>query len=269
MKKKSILLFMMIGIICLRVSGQVTLEHVYGTYHKSFFLTDLGNNNYKYVIFTENSSIVNLYNLDHSLYLTFSTPVPLWAPPNYPEVMYITSSLFDCDSTKIEYVLTSGAYPAGGFHIYRTDGTLLFSKDSVTGPYCFGCMDGSVNIRPINNTPEGTKLTLFNSDSTWVYSLCGSLPLIIDEHSMTASYVKVFPNPTSGIINFEINPPNNRENFKLTIYNASLQVIEESNISGKDYQLDLSNRSLSSGTYFFDLRTGTKIVQTGKFILAQ
>ncbi|HYV92045.1 MAG TPA: T9SS type A sorting domain-containing protein [Chitinophagales bacterium] len=274
MKKQALLLMTLLTILNFKSSGQIIFEHAYSTYHSQFYLTDIGNSNYKYVLFTENSLIVNLYNLDHSLYLSFTTPDTLWIPPYYLEVQYITKSLFDCDSNNIEYVLTRGAYTAGGFRIYRTDGTLLFSKDSVSGPYCYGCGDGSVIIRPIENTPDGTKLMLSKGngsigDSTYIYSLCGILPLIVDENSITVNYVKIFPNPTNEIITFEINPPSNQEQFVLTIYNSSFQIVEEKKLTDKNYQLDINKHSLASGTYLFDLRTDRKVFQTGKFVITK
>jgi hypothetical protein len=272
MKRQILFLLTLVTIFSLKSLGQITLEHTYYNYHSRFYLNNIGNGNYKYVKFTENSPTVYLYNLDHSLYLSFNTPDTLWIPPTFPEIQYITNSLFDCDSTTLEYAITQGTNFACGFRIYRIDGTLLFSKDSVTGPYCIGCGDGNYDIRPIFNTPDGTKLILFKGDatigdSTWVYSLCGTLPLIVDENAITASYVRAFPNPTRDIINFEINPPSNIEKFTLTIYDASFQVVDEKIISGRNYQLDLSSRSFASGTYMFDLRTDRKVYQTGKFVI--
>jgi len=267
MKKLTTLCLIFLTTICFKISGQISLEHAYGTYQSAFWLTDIGNDDYKYVIM--DSSGFSLYNLDHSPYLLHVVPpIPLWHDPNYYFVSYITNSLFDCESSTLEYVISSNS-SANGFYVYRTDGTLLFSRSDATGPYCYGCNGGAVVIRPIENTPSGTKLFLFDGDSTWVYSLCASLPLIVDDHVMKASYVKVFPNPTSGIINFEVNPPNNQEKFKLTVYNSLFEVIEETDVIEKNYLLDLKSRSFSSGAYLFDLRTDKKVFQTGKFLFTK
>jgi hypothetical protein len=83
------------------------------------------------------------------------------------------------------------------------------------------------------------------------------------------SLVKIFPNPTSRTMNFEINPPNIFDKFKLTIYDFSFTVVEERNITGRNCQIDLNARSLASGTYLFDLRTNVKVFQTGKFVIAR
>ncbi len=256
------------------INAQVTLEHVYDFHNKQFWVTDIGNNDYKYVIV--DTTGFSLYNLDHSPFLVnFVPPIPVYQAPNYYQISYITKSLFDCDSTNIEYVISATNH-IGNFYIYRTDGTLIFERDTVKGPYCFGCGAGSIWSQPIFNTPNGAKLTLFNynlitgeDSSLYVYSLCGTLPASMSEISIGNNYVEVFPNPTNGIINFQISQPNNQEKFKLTIYNSSFQKIDESNINEKKYQLDLKQKSLSAGTYLFDLRTDNKVYQTGKFIITK
>src|SRR5437764_2110879 len=126
----------------------------------------------------------------------------------YYRLGYITYSLFDCDSTNIEYaVMLDHPDPTvhPNFAVYRTDGTLLFSKDTVGTVFCVGCGSGSYEMHPIMNTSDGAKLYLFNNANEFlVYGLCGTLPQIITEvgQSEPYSYVKVFPNPTSGQITF-------------------------------------------------------------------
>jgi hypothetical protein len=270
MKKISKYLLMSMITCLFQFASAQTLEHVYHIYKTQFFITDIGNNDYKYVFV--DSTGFSIYNLDHSPYLiNFVPPVPIFQPPSGYQIAYITKSLFDCDSTNLEYVITA-PIGAGNFYVYRTDGTLLFEKDTVQGPYGFTEAGVSL-VRPINNTPDGAKLMLFNRqpitgelDSMFVYSLCGTLPYIINELSLNDSYIQIFPNPTNGIINFNINLPNNLEKFKLTIYNSSFQVIEEA-VVNSEYQFDTKARQLSSGIYLFDLSTSNKVYQTGKFIL--
>lgn len=257
------------------VAAQVTLEHSYGFYHTYFWVTDIGNNEYKYVL--EDSSGFSVYNLDHSPYLlNIVPPIPIFVPPNFYEISYLTKSLFDCDSTNVEYVLSAPKYN-GNFYVYRTDGTQIFARDSVTGPFCTGCQGGSIYTEPIFNSPDGAKLLLFtrsailggDPDSMYVYSLCGSLPVVVHKLNDPENFVKVFPNPSNGIINFEISFPNNTEKFQLTIYNSLFQKVDESRVNGKSYQLDVTQKSLSPGTYLFDLRTETQVFQTGRFIISK
>jgi len=269
--KKLFLLVFALGII-LQGFSQITLEHAYYFQRTEFWVTDIGNNEFKYV--TEDSTGFIIYNLDHTMYMPkVIPPQPLLQPPSYYEIEYLTKSLFDCDSTNIEYALST-TYHQGNYYVYRTDGTLLFERDSVKGPFCAGCGDGSVYTQPIFNTPNGAKLMFFDwlpatgdQDSLYIYSLCGTLPESVSNIPLDNSFVEVFPNPASRTINFRINQPNNLGKFKLTIYNSSFQKVDEATISGKSYQLDLRQKSLSADTYLFDLRTGNKVYQTGKFIV--
>jgi len=268
--KKLLLFFTSILLLNTSSHSQVTLDHVFHKESTEFFITDIGNNDLKYVF--EDTSGFKMYNLDYSLYMNVVTPIPLWKSPNYYLIAYITKSLFDCDSSNIEYVITAPTH-LGNFYIYRTNGTLLFEKDSVTGIYDIVAADGQIQEKPIFKTPIGTKLWLIRNcciqDSIWVYSLCGDIPTVVYDNFLDESYVKVFPNPTNGIINFQITQPSNQEKFKLTIYNSSFQKVDEANIIEKNYQLDTKQKSLSSGTYLFDLRTENKIYQTGKFVLTK
>ncbi len=276
MKTRILILLILLGSISLKMQGQINYQHSFSMNQNIgaayFAIIDIGNNNYKYM-FQDNTGF-RLFNLDYSLYLAnVAPPIPLFQPPNYNEAMYITQTLFDCDSTNIEYAICSETHP-GNFYIYRTDGTLLFEKDSAIG----ACEEGggfyalSTTLRPIETTPDGTKLYLWTWNSTGldsliIYSLCGDLPTMFDEIKHSPSYVQVFPNPTDRIINFNINPPNNFDQFTLTIYNSSFQQVHKMDVKEKNVQLDLKEKSLASGTYLFDLRTNNKVFQTGKFVI--
>ena len=87
--------------------------------------------------------------------------------------------------------------------------------------------------------------------------------------SNKGGFVQIFPNPTDGIINFQINPPNNHEQFQLIIYDSSFQQVEKTNINGTNYQLDLKQKSLAPGTYLYSLKSDKSIFQTGKFIITK
>jgi hypothetical protein len=273
-KMKKIIFTVTILLFGFTCKSQISLDHQFViSGNKLFYITDIGNNDYKYIIM--DTTGLNIYNLDYSPYLlNFVPPLPLGQPPSYYEVAYITKSLFDCDSSNLEYVLENGLYPAN-FYIYRTDGTLLFQQDSVTGPYGLGLLDGSIYQKPIINTPSGTKMFLFGKDfnghpdTMYIYSLCGELPLSISENSIENSFVKLFPNPSNGIVDFQIQYPNNQEKFIITIYNSSFQRIDEVNINGNNYRFDIKQKSLASGTYLFSLKSNKRVYQTGTFIISQ
>ena len=178
------------------INAQITFEHSYAIsvtgQGEEFFLTNLGNNNYKYVIYDYTNSRFSLYNLNHTPYL-INIQIPFSVVDtitnSYYRLGYISSTLFDCDSTNIEYAImlnTPRPTMHPNFAVYRVDGTLLFSKDTVGTVFCIGCGSGSYEMHPIMSTPTGSKLFLFNQNvsgvlQTLIYSLCGSLPENITE----------------------------------------------------------------------------------------
>lgn len=256
------------------VKAQITYEKSYPTASAQYgylFITNLGYDNYKYVLHDCYSDQFSLYNLDHSLFKNVQIPITTDSCMRY-SIGFISSELFDCDSSTIEYVLLPEA-PIYPFRIYRTDGTMLFFKDSVYGWWCYGCQEASTEIRTIENTPAGTKMFLHSPwglgpDSVFVYGLCGTLPVNISEINQSNSIVKIFPNPSTSQINFEIIVPINIEEYELTIFNSAFQSVKIYIVKETNARINLSTESLSSGTYFYSLKSRSKIFQTGKFIIS-
>jgi len=187
-------------------------------------------------------------------------------------VIYITKSLFDCDSTTIEYVFERQYDLTHAFRVYRTDGTLLLQVDSANGPYGFGTYGGSHEVRPILNTSDGAKLFLQKVDNNnvgkvLVYALCGTLPAIVYDFSVLNSFVRVYPNPSSSELNFEVNLPNNQEEFKIIITDANVKEIRKNQISLTYGKCSVNINDYSSGCYFYSLVGNNRVYQTGKFII--
>jgi hypothetical protein len=258
--------------------SQVNLEHDY-LMDGEFFLTNLGNNDYKYVLFDSYDSKFSLYNLDHTPFLlNIQIPLQVWdsiEQVSY-QLGYITKTLFDCDSSTIEYAMMLNTphpdkHPNTG--IFRTDGSLIFSKDTVGTMFCVGCGSGSYEIHPIMNTPAGAKMYFFTHDSigmthVLVYGLCDVLPeTIVETDQSSFSYVKVYPNPSTHYVRFDIILPSNFEEYELSILNSNFQVIKSEVINGLKTQVILDDELLSSGTYFYLLQRKNKVFQTGKFII--
>lgn len=273
--KRLFLLLTCILIFCsVNVKAQLTLEHTY-VYPKppmhDIFLTNIGHSNYKYVLWDTYNCKLNLYNIDHTPFQV-NINVPMCDSAIYYRIGFITNTMFDCDSATVEYAMMGySSDPTKKFYVFRTDGTILFSRDSVTVPYCYGCGVGSFEIRPVTNTPAGTKLRLFKEENGMmhqsVYSLCDSLPSEVKEPEFLYSPIKVFPNPSSNEIHFEIIPFSNLEEFTLEIMNTSSQVIKIFKTSGTKI-LYLNTASLPSGIYLYSLRNKERtMVSAGKFII--
>lgn len=270
---KKLLLVVVIVISAVSVKAQITYEHTYNISipeQQMLYVTNLDNNNYKYVISDYYNDKFSLYNLDHSPFM-LDIPIPVSTDSGEYKVGYITSTLFDCDSTNIEYALMpQSADYSKSFYVFRTDGTLIFSKDSVTVPYQYGTNVGTVEIHGVVNTPTGAKLFLFKNfiglSVVDVYGLCGTLPVSIAQINQSGFYVRAYPNPALGKISFEITPPGNIEQYEFTIFNSALQPVKSNFIKGET-KITLDNPALTTGTYFYSLQSKSKVFQTGKFIL--
>jgi hypothetical protein len=216
----------------------------------------------------------SLYNMDYSPFLTnIAVPVPFNSASGFDHfsVLYITRSLFDCDTSNIEFIYEA-PHNIKPLWVMRTDGTILLQVDSANLPYCFGCRGGTEDILPIVNTSAGSKLFIQKTGLGWnkvfVYSLCGSLSTEILDFTSTQSesFVKVFPNPSSSSLTFQINPPDNINEIELVIIDDNAKEVSREKIKGEStYKIEISN--FHNGTYFYSLCTKNKSYQNGKFIL--
>ena len=152
--------------------------------------------------------------------------------------------------------------------IYRLDGTLPFSRENVLAPYCIGCNNGSNLLVPIINMPTSTKLVLHDNSNhaTYVYGLCGTLPLINIDFERN-SLVAVFPVPSvSGKINFKINIPNHLTNSQIELFDMNMQKKDEIDINETN-TIFSKNHNFAPGVYFYTFKNLGKVIKTGKFIV--
>ena len=275
---KKLLFIIAILISTVSSKGQITLEYTNDTLaFGDFYCTDIGGGDFKYVSVNQKTNGFSLYNMDMSPFLTnVIVPTTTDSIKNGFVIIYITNTLFDCDSTNIEYVFEKpvGITPMPSFKVLRTDGTLLLKVDSARGPYCYGCSGGAFELKPILNTPQGAKLFLDILNPTGlgikIFSLCDELPTsYLKLPSHTPSYLKLSPNPTSGELIFDIDYPNNIEDFQLQVVDANGQVFKQENIPRGQTRYILDAADLSSGTYFYTFASKRKAYQTGKFVLTR
>lgn len=259
-----------------QVSAQITLEHTFDSvsYGRDFYITDIGNNNSKFVFIDATANSFDLLNLDGTPYLTdIPTPDPI--EPDYT-VAYVTNALFDCDSSTLEYAFMSYLNGYLPFRVLRTDGTILLQVDSARGPVCYGCVAGTKEITPIVNTQEGAKLVLFKDLSPGVrrnliYDLCGTLPASDQTVDIRGSgvMVKVYPNPSSTMIIFEINSLTNLTDSRLTVVDATGQLVLSQIVLGQNDLISIEVSHLTSGQYQYSVGGSQGTLQSGKFIVTK
>lgn len=266
-------------LLAFKCSAQITYEHSYpgpnsASESRLVIINMGGSDGVKYFYVDYQANTLELFNLDHSHYITINVPIQL-INSSENRIGYITRSLFDCDSSMFEYAVLPSNW-RNAFAIYRQDGTLIFKRDSTIAPYCVGCYDLSYDVVPIYNTPAGAKLILAKADGGGltnmvdVYSLCGMLPSnigIIDPG--VTSNIKIFPNPSENVINFEIAAPNNFENFALVVFDLNGLEIRREIVNSQiaNYKMDVSR--MVNGLYTFSLLSGNKILDSGKFIISR
>ena len=157
--------------------SHIPLEHtVYPWTRYEFYPVNIGTNETKYVVIDSASNTFDLLNLDYTIFLA---GIQLPASLNTYQILYVSRTLFDCDSSNVEFMYEAPNDYSATFYILRTDGTILLQKDSARSPYRIGCFGGSQDTRPIFNTENGAKLQLFYGvgalKTLEIYSLCGSL----------------------------------------------------------------------------------------------
>ena len=260
------------------LSAQITLDREVDSLFLAyqFKTVQISNTETKYFFADTVTNTFSLYNMDFTPFLVnISVPEPFAITTTGFQALYITRALFDCDTSNIEYAFTSPTDNNQPFRIVRTDGTILFQLDSANGPYCWGgCLGLSDIIRPIINTSDGSKLFLqkYNAgyEQIFIYSLCGTLLTDVFDFILNdQTYITVFPNPSSSIVTFNINLPDNFNNYELIIVDNNARELkrEKLNSTRRNYSIDI--RDFSNGLYFYSLSTKSKTYQTGKILITK
>lgn len=260
-----------------RLSAQITFDTTLQSVNLIYFFNtvQISSTETKYYMADTTTNTFSLFNMDFTPFLTnISVPEPFVDGITTFRVVYVTRSLFDCDTSNIEYAYEAATNSTKTFYIMRTDGTQLFQLDSANGPYCFGdCLGGSDWVKPIVNTSSGAKLFLqrpaaFYNNSVNIYSLCGTLPNeIFDFTNTNPSFINIFPNPTKDLLTFEIHAPNNTDNFDLVVVDNNAREIKHEKINTGSNLFIINVRDFNNGIYFYSLCTKSKSYQNGKFII--
>jgi hypothetical protein len=279
MKKLTTIFLTVLSLQTVSTKGQITLDTALQNANLVYYFNtvQISETETKYYMADTVTNTFSLYNMDFTPFmLNVIVPEPF---NNYSpwisvyRAVYITRSLFDCDTSNIEYAYEAATNGNLRFYIMRTDGTQLFSLDSANGPYCFGdCLGGADWVKPIVQTSAGAKLFLQRPGpgNINIYSLCGNLPTqIFDFTNSNQQFVKIFPNPSSNSLSFEIHPPSNMgEEFELVIVdNKGSQVKRQKIKNNLNFTIDVGD--FNNGTYIYSLCTKEKAFQNGKFVIAK
>jgi hypothetical protein len=257
---KKVFLLFVLSVVISGSSAQISYETTYYSDHIEYPVIKYFNHTSpKWLMVT--TSTVSLYNLNYSLYRQF---------PNYGGsffIQYLTEDLFDTDSSNFEYICWAG----NTMKIFREDGTLIFSHDSVElgGPAKMIDWDHQQNIFP---TDSGVKMRVNILDNPgWhcdIYLLPGTLPCqttcggapynpTIVQGASNLNQKKLlspYPNPASNEIHIPIELQAG-ENGEIIFYDLAGAEVKRYKVDSTFKDLILSAADLSAGSYYYQLQT--------------
>jgi len=224
-------------------------------------------------ILLNNGEGVEIYNMDLSLYTSFDYPAIDTA--NYIRA-YFTRSLFDCDTTNVEYIAGSGSFGNSVIRVFREDGTILLELENYQLP-ANSLVD---NNELIVSDEEGSYISFMPGAIEpmphLVYKFCGQVPQALPRESdgtilsgfgiiEQGAGFSAYPNPASERIKFEYDlEGHNRAN--LFIFDSSGRLVKELMLGQAFDFLYLDISDLEHGTYVARIVTEDGFELTEKFV---
>jgi hypothetical protein len=275
MKTKLLLLLFCLSF---QLQAQITFEDTlsFSTYSGLIRLQYAGD---KY-FFIKDTTSIELYNLNHTLYKSISIPnTTIYGGGIYSFIpSFISETLFDNDSSTIEYLLGVMERPSGidyraHMHIYDENGNSLFFLDS-----CWYNSVGNSELyayvdKPVFNTDTGTKMILrrtlppsnIGTGPKLIFSLPGTLyipcdcftssgvPLLVEENYLRDCPLKTYPNPSSDKTTIEYKLPEGIHEAELKILSMYGAEIKSFRITDRYKTIELNNEDIPSGNYYYQV----------------
>jgi hypothetical protein len=271
MKKLIFIALLALGI---NAKAQITLEHHYSN-TKMLKFVKLSPTDNKWAAI--NANTITLYNLNHSIFTTISIPN---SPISPYDVLYISKSLFDTDSTTIEYMVdyVSG-HPNGLIKIYREDGTVLFSDSNEMAHYPLLISSSPTRpiFDPIVNTIDGPKLITLIRDSIGnvndfkVYDLPSIYyQCFAQSENNNNSLINIsnpYPNPTNNMTTVEYYIPDGIYSGEIVFYNLNGIEVKRYKVDKAFNNLLISTNDIPAGTYFYQLQSAGLMSNSKKLIV--
>jgi hypothetical protein len=148
-----------------------------------------------------------------------------------------------------------------------TGATIVSGQGSNSIQVNFGNFSGLISVKASNNCGEGLfQFLLVN------ITPCNKVPAIPDlilKKKQTGFTVKIFPNPSDGLLNLDLQTDTNpsAENYTLSIYSPLNQLLYSSTITNvADLKQTLDLRHFAKGMYFLQVKNSTQSY-TAKILL--
>lgn len=252
------------------LTAQISYETSYVTPNPGFNsgLVLLSTSGYKYLI--RDSNDVTLYNLNHTVYRTFTIP-SLPTTANLLLVRYISEDLFDTNPTDLEYMVTytdTIGPSIGNTHVVIFDetGTMLFNRDTATTNSTV--FSPSLPYQGILATDSGVKMILNHQNTLEVYALPGILPCQECTGGVISGIVppsgsgsserqpgNPYPNPTNGQTTIPYQLPAGVTNGTMVIFDVLGNEVKRYSITNTFSSIVLDVGELAIGTYTYSIQT--------------
>lgn len=204
-----------------------------------------------------------LLNSDGSVYKElFLPPNPQYATA-IAEIDYVTATLFDTDSTTLEYLITFMCDSVSGGNHYTYCHTLIANENGVAlldEKYASTYTFSSYSFQPIVQVGNQSKLVLWYSYisptehflRSKIFNLPGQLPSGTDESkSISGNGMTIFPNPNAG--NFFVLSKSFENNVNtLDLYSLNGKLIDTYRSASNPVKI--SDPNLSNGIYLITPR---------------
>ncbi len=228
---------------------------------------------------------LNLYNLDGSLFnQIILPPEPFGTTNRY--VYGVSESLFDLDSTNIEYLIvyartfdptpgdTSGAtITFAETHILSENGTLHFKEKGASLKQMIPGLSPNPYL-----TEDGFKIALSITDTLTgafegvkVYSLPGSMPTALktDEEAFDFG-AQLYPNPSYGALNISWkNQGSERKQVsEVRVFSPEGRLLEQIEVAPSQQKIVRQTSLYPAGVYMYQLLNGEgEVLQSNKVMI--
>ena len=229
-------------------------------------------------ILVRDGSQFEIYNLDFTLYTTFSYPLGYESFNSFNHPVLLTRSLFDCDSTQLEFMMIgTNDNGVNQIKIFHEDGTEFFSLDNYQ-LVLYGI--GNLNDRNLVSTSDGTYISFsvgIGSTTKRIYKFCGQLPQTLPRNAegeiitglvgfeSGTSGFKISPNPSRDQIKLEYDLEENKEGT-VTLFSQTGQIVKEVRLGPAFDFIYLNISDLEQGTYIARILSADGFQLSEKFV---
>ncbi|MFZ6053364.1 T9SS type A sorting domain-containing protein [Halocola ammonii] len=229
----------------------------------------------KILVYEPSENHFDLYNEDYTLYRSVDIPYNYQGSGQY-NMFHVSRTLFDCDTTNIEYLISWSGQTQVWTKVIREDETELLSEEDVVynafntaTPESNGIVSGS------NGSLLHLEGSVWGAPLSRIYHLCGQLPRNtsrmdstmtgLTEEDEILDQVKLYPNPSDSQITIDYDLEGN-ESGTIKVFSMKGQLVEEKQLGSFFNKVMLDISDYSAGSYIVKIQTASGEILSERFI---